>query len=216
MEFFSDPANIDPNLVYIALLAGLWIGVTAAYLPGSGIAEAIAFILLGASIIVLTFLPTNWAALIVLILGVSAFLVLPFVGERYAKYAEAGLALQAVGSYFLLQENPISPLLIAITVLLGVAYNRMILIPTMQNQHKHTEFDEANEVIGVRGRVVKDLNPVGTVYVNKELWRARSDEYLPKDTPVLVIAKDGLELIVEKAKNEDTPVYHHHGNGAAI
>ncbi|MEL7435178.1 MAG: NfeD family protein [Chloroflexota bacterium] len=59
----------------------------------------------------------------------------------------------------------------------------------------------------MRGRVVKDLDPVGTVYVNKELWRARSPVHLTRDTPIMVIGQQGLELQVEKAKNEDVPIY---------
>jgi membrane-bound ClpP family serine protease len=159
---------------------------------------------------------TSWVAVTLLILGVSAFLVLPLLGSRYGRFAEVGLMLQAIGGYFLFTENRVSPVLIGVTILLGVAYNRLVLIPTMRNQRRHTEFDEANAVLGVRGRVVKDLNPVGTVYVNKELWSARSDQYLAKDTSIMVVAQEGLELIVEKAKNEDAPDYTHKSNGVSV
>jgi len=207
---------LDPNVVYIALVVGLWIGVTAVYTPGTWIPETIAIILSVGSLFALMMMPTNWIALIVMIVGVAAFLVLPFVGERYVKYAEAGLVLQALGGYFLFENQVVSPILIGFTVLFALVYHRLVLIPTLRNQRKRTEFDDSIEVIGVRGRVVSELNPVGTIYVNKELWRARSEEYLPKDTPVIVVAQDGLELIVEKSKREDTPEYvHHTKNGAS-
>ena len=209
---------LDPNLLYISLLAGLWIGVTAAYVPGTWIPETISFVLLVASIILLTFLPTNWIALLVLVVGISTFLVLPFAGKKYSQYAEVGLIGQAIGSIFLFNEGlSISPILIATTLILAVAYNRLVLSPMLKRQRESAqEYDESAQLIGVRGRVVKDLDPVGTVYVNKELWRARSDEYLPKDSKIIVTGRDGLELYVEKAKHEDAPDYEreHHSNGA--
>jgi membrane-bound ClpP family serine protease len=208
---------LDPNLLYITLLAGLWVGVTAAYIPGTWIPETISFLLVAGSIVLLTLLPTNWIALLALIIGVSTFLVLPFAGKKYRQYAEVGLIGQAIGSYFLFSEGlSISPILIAITLILAVAYNRLVLAPILKRQGDFKEYDESAQVLGVRGRVVKDLDPVGTVYVNKELWRARSDEYLPKDSKIIVTGLDGLELYVEKAKHEDAPDYEreHHSNGA--
>lgn len=208
-----DVTMFDPNFIYIALLAGLWIGVTAVYVPGTWIPELGSIVLIVGSLLVLTLFPsTNWIAVSVLVLGVSTFLILPIFGERWARFAEVGLLFQAIGAYFLFEGHPVSLLLIAFTLILGILYNRFVLIPTMHHQHSHTEFDEANQVLGIRGRVVKDLNPVGTIYVNKELWRARSNEHLAKDTSVMVIAQDGLELIVEKAKTEDTPSYQSAAN----
>lgn len=207
-----DVTMIDPNFIYIALLAGLWVGVAAVYVPGTWIPELGSIVLIVGSLLVLTLFPTNWIAVFVLVLGVSTFLILPIFGEKWAKFAEIGLLFQAFGGFFLFEGNPVSPILIAFTVALGVAYNRFVLIPTMHHQHSHTEFDEANQVLGIRGRVVKTLNPVGTIYVNKELWRARSDEHLTKDTSVMVIAQEGLELIVEKAKTEDTLAYQSAAN----
>ncbi|MCA9915274.1 MAG: hypothetical protein KC496_18100, partial [Anaerolineae bacterium] len=215
LELFN-PAVLDVNLVYVALLAGLWLAVTAAYIPGTGLAEGIAALLLIGTFSVLTAMPTNWVAVVILVIGVATFLILPFFGERYGRFAEVGLIGQAIGGYLLFETEPVSIVLIGITLVLAVLYNRFVLIPIMRTQRSHNEYDESNEVLGLRGRVVKALDPVGTVYVNKELWRARSDEVLMPDSSVVVVAQDGLELIVEKAKNEDAPVYPpHHRNGSS-
>lgn len=202
-----DITTIDPNFIYIALLAGLWIGVTAIYVPGTWIPEIGSIVLIAGSLLALTLFPTNWIAVLAVVFGVSTFLILPFFGEKWARFAEVGLIFQALGGFFLFEGKTVNPFLIILTLVIGVAYNRFVLIPMMHRQSVKTEYDEANEVLGFRGRVVKDLNPVGTIYVNKELWRARSNEHLATDTNVMVIAQDGLELIVEKAKTEDKPSY---------
>ncbi|GAB5494480.1 MAG: hypothetical protein Phog2KO_46950 [Phototrophicaceae bacterium] len=202
-----DFSLIDPNLIYLALLSGLWLGVTALYVPGTWIPEIVSVLLIAGSLWVLGSMATVWWAVALLSLGVSLFLLLPFFGERYGRFAELGLVGQVIGGLFLFKEQSVSPILLVVTVLLAFLYHRFVLIPTMKNQRRFNEYDESNEVLGIRGRVIKDLNPVGTVYVNKELWRARSSESLDKDTPIMVVAQDGLELIVEKAKNEDVPYY---------
>lgn len=202
-----DFALIDPNLVYLGLLIGLWLGVTALYIPGTWIPEILAVVMIVGSLIVLGAMATAWWAVTLMILGVSMFLLMPFFGEKYGRFAEVGLIGQVIGGFFLFQDKNISPILLAVTVIIAILYNRFVLIPTMKNQRRYTEFDESNAVIGIRGRVVKDLDPVGTVYVNKELWRARSSDLLDKDTPIMVVGQDGLELIVEKAKTEDAPHY---------
>lgn len=198
---------LDPNLMYLALLVGLWIGVTALYIPGTWLPEITSIVLVAGSLIILSSMATAWWAVALMVLGISAFLLLPFFGEKYGRFAEFGLVAQAIGGLFLFQEQSVSPLLIAFTVIVGVLYNRLVLIPTMKNQRRFNEYDESNQVIGIRGRVIKELDPVGTVYVNKELWRARSSENLTKDTPIMVVGQNGLELTVEKAKNEDVPHY---------
>lgn len=211
-----DFSLVDPNLIYLALLAGLWLGVTALYVPGTWLPEIVSVIMVAGSLFVLGSMATTWWAVALLFLGVSMFLLLPFFGEKYGRFAEVGLAGQLIGGFFLFQEQSISPILLIVTVLFGLLYNRLVLVPTMKSQRGFNEYDESNEVIGIRGRVIKDLDPVGTVYVNKELWRARSSENLHKDTPIMVVGQDGLELIVEKAKNEDVPYYEEAQKRASI
>lgn len=216
MGALFDSLLLSPDIVYLTVVLGLWLGVTSAYVPGTGLAELGAVGLLIVGIAALVSLPTNWLAFALLVIGIGAYLVLPFFDEKYARLADIGLIFQAAGSYFLFEGITISPVLIVATVIVGFAYNQWVLRPTMRTLRQPSESDEANEVLGKRGRVVKDLNPVGTVYVNREHWRARSDENLAKDTPVDVVGQEGLELIVEKAKRETAPQYDYDAQDALI
>jgi membrane-bound ClpP family serine protease len=210
LETIFDPALLNPNLVYLAVVLGLWLGVTSAYIPGTGVAEGAAALLLIAGIGALSVLPTSWLAFGLLVIGIGAYLVLPFFDEKYSGIADVGVVFQAAGSYFLFQGMQVAPLLIVLTVLTGIGYNRLLLRPMMRSMKEPSASDHANEVMGKRGRVVRDLDPVGTVYVNREHWRARSDdEHLTRDTAVDVIGQEGLELIVRKAKRDTAPDYAH-------
>lgn len=202
MDNLLNLATLDPNLVYIGLVVGLWLAITAAYVPGTGLPEIGAFLMLIGSFWVLTALPTNWLAVMLVVLGVIGFLVLPFIAPDRARLAEAGLFVQALGGFFLFDGMTVSPFTIVITLAVAWGYHRLILIPILQAQGGRSEFEEANEVVGARGRVVKALDPVGTVHVKSELWTARSDEPLEANTPVIVTARQGLELTVEKAKRD--------------
>lgn len=214
MELLN-PQTLDPNLIYLALVVGLWVGVTAVYMAGSGVPELISIVLLVGSIAVLTQLPTNWWAVVVLVLGVSAFLVLPFIFPRHAAWAELGLALQAGGGLFMFSDRAVSPVVIVITVVLAWLYHRFILMPVIRAYRQRSAYDDATEVMGARGRVIKRIDPVGTVSVQGEHWTARSEDPLEVDTEIVVVEQRGLELRVEKAKRdfvEPEPI--HRGNGA--
>jgi membrane-bound serine protease (ClpP class) len=196
--------TIDPDLVYLGLVIGLWLGVTAVYIPGKGVMEAIALLALGGVALVLVAMPTNWWAVLLLVIGVSSFLVFPFVSQRSAQYAEAGLVFQAIGGFFLFNGLTVSWLLIAVTVGLAILYHRLVLLPMLRNLRSMTTIDETERLLGARGRVVKPVDPVGTVHINGELWTARSDRKLKTGDEVVVVERAGLELLVEKPKRNDS------------
>lgn len=195
----------EPNIVYLALLIGLWLAVTSVYVPGTGIVEVLAFLLIAFTVLWMATLPVNWLAVIVMVGGAAVFLVVPFVAPEYAIFADAGLLFQAVGGYLLFAETPVSPIIIGVTVVLAWLYNRLLLVPTMRAHHLQTASDEADDVLGRVGRVVKPLDPAGTINVNSELWtaRTRDGETLDTGTPVIVLERSGLELTVEKAKRDE-------------
>ncbi len=196
---------IDPNVVYLVLLFGLWSGVTAAYQPGTHIAEGSSLLFTIGAVLLLTSLPTNWLAVLVLIIGVGAFLTVPFINPRYVRFVYLGLALQAVGSLFMFNGLSLSLPIIAITIGLSLAYQQFVLLPVLENSHKHTYLDNEERLIGSRGRVVRRIDPIGTVQAAGELWTARSDVPLESGDEVVVLERDGLVLVVEgiKHKNEE-------------
>ncbi len=196
------PLAHDPNVAFFLLIMGLWLGVTAAYMPGTGIVEVVAGATMLTSLVMLANLPTNLAALLVLMVGVMGFAVVPFLTRRPWWLAIVGLGLQAAGSVLLFDRGvSVSPLLIIVTLALPFAFHTWVLTP-MLRRHRDLEpaTDRDSDIIGMRGRVVQTLNPSGVVTVNSEEWTAEARRKLEPGMPVIVVGREGLKLIVELDK----------------
>lgn len=204
------PLIQNPNIVYLVLLLGLWLVVTAAYSPGTGIMEALSALAVIVAFLAMSEMPTQWWAVALIVVGVSGFLALPFVSAKWELPAQAGLVLQVIGGLFLFEGEGVAPMASIGTVALAWVYHHYILLPALRRHRQAVNVTELDLLLGARGRVVKPLTPVGTVHVNGEMWTARSNEPLPSGMEVVVTDKVGLELRVEKAKN-DTPEYHTNG-----
>jgi membrane-bound serine protease (ClpP class) len=193
---------LDPNLVYMLLLFSLWSVVTAAYLPGTGIIEIFSGALALGAIYLLAQLPTNWGAVILIVVGVLGFLVMPFINQRWAVLAVGGLVLQGAGSLFLFNGLPVSLPLITVVIGLSLIYHRYALLPILRKHREQTDISEDDQLIGAHGRVVQPIDRRGSVYVQGETWTARSSQPLDRDDEVVVLAREGLVLVVEGVKHK--------------
>jgi membrane-bound serine protease (ClpP class) len=193
---------IDPNLVYLILILGLWMSVTAVYMPGTGVVEGLASIGVIASLVVLANMPTVWWAVILIVVGVLSFLIIPFIDRRFAPLAVGGLVLQAIGSLTLFNGISVSLPLIAVTIIASLLYHRYALLPALAHHRGKPAMLEDEPIIGLSGYVQSALNPVGTVYVRGETWTARSDQPLEKGAEIAVVDQEGLTLYVEALKHK--------------
>ena len=195
--------TLDPNLVYLILAFSLWLGVTAVYIPGTGVAELAALVMLGVSILLMVQLPINWIAVIALVMGISAFKIVPFISRKYAPIAYAGIGLQVVGALFMFTDGrQVSPFLILFIAAVPFVYYQYFLLPMMDKMKDLYTAHRDELVVGAIGRVMKDLDPVGTINVNSELWTAYSEVYVEAGHDVIVVAKEGLRLEVEPIKEK--------------
>lgn len=202
MGFLQDPALISPNLVYLLLMAGLWLSATGTYIPGTGVVEVVGGGLILLTLYLLTALSTNWIALILLVVGASVFFLLPLLKPEWIRIAEGGLVVQALASFFLFTNATVSPVLIVAGVLLAWFYHHTVLKAILKQQRQLSSTQKDEFLVGVRGRVVAPIEDKGTVQVKGELWTARSIDRLESGTEVVVTEQNGLELNVEKAKRD--------------
>lgn len=192
----------DANFVYFLLMAGMWVSATGTYIPGTGAAEIVGIALIVGSLYLMSLLAVNWLAVLALVAGASLFFLLPLLKSEWESFAIAGLAIQALASFFLFSEASVSPLFIAVGVILAFAYHRGILRSILQQQRELSSTQKDEFLVGARGRVMAAIEDRGTVQVKGELWTARSRSRLETGTEIVVTQQEGLELHVEKAKRQ--------------
>ena len=201
----------DPNVVYLVLLFGLWVAVTAAYIPGTGALELLAAGTLIFALVILNSLPTNWWAVLALVLGVLSFLLVPFLNSRLAIFAQGGLVLQAIGGALLFNGQSVSWLIIALTIAIALIYHNYALLPILRKARQQKAVrDDDGDLVGALGRVVSVSRPVGKIHigtaqVHGEQWTVSSEHALELGDEVVVLEREGLQLYVEAVKHKHAP-----------
>ncbi len=189
----------EPNVAYALLVVGLIVAILALFAPGTGVLEIGALFMLFLAGYGIVNQPTNTWALVVLILGVFPFLLALRKSRQYIFLALAILAL-VVGSVFLMRNsnggpavNPVLAILgsVLATVFLWFVGRRILEASARPVTHN------LDRLIGMVGQAHTNLNPDGSVYVGSEEWSAHSDIFVPKDSRVRVVKRDGLILTVE-------------------
>jgi membrane-bound ClpP family serine protease len=92
---------------------------------------------------------------------------------------------------------------------LPLAYHRYALLPILEKARIQPLMDDDGSLAGAHGRVVRALNPTGTVQVRGELWTATSEHPLEAGDEVVVIERDGLNIYVEGIKRKRESVNGH-------
>jgi len=198
LEFVS-----RPDIAYLLLVLGIYAIIFEVLSPGGfvmGTAGAI-MVLLGAY--GLRMLPFNWAGIILLIAGIVVMIVDLLVGGIGILTAFGAAAL-IVGSLIIYRAPGGELLRFSFTFLIGaiLALSAFFAVAAwaVLRAMKRKVASGREEMIGMSGKVVQDLNPEGTVFCHGEYWRARSFDgsFIGKDEPVVVEATDGFVLVVKR------------------
>ena len=194
----------DPNVAYLLLVLGFFLGVLALFTPGTGILEIgalFAIILAGYAIYNMSI---NWWALVMIAVSIIPFLVAIRKQKRWYWLIPA-VVLLSVGSIFLFKEtltqqaiHPVFAVFLSfvITGLLWLIGRRGIEALHMRPSQ------DLKKLIGLTGEARSEIKNTGTVYVNGEEWTARSDQPIPSGSLVKVVDREGLVLIVESSMTE--------------
>ena len=196
--FFTRLLNtlIDPNILTLLFLAGLaGIGYEIFH-PGVVLPGALGLVALITALFGFSVLPISWAGLILLLAGV-ALLVVDVHVTSHGALTVAGLISLAVGAIMLFQNAPApyhtsKPLVIGVAVGLGAIW-AFAVGKAWQVRRRPVEVDP-QAIAGALGEVRRD----GLVFVNGELWQARTagGEQLRPGEHVRVESMDGLVLTV--------------------
>ena len=188
-----------PSLLYLLLVAGIWLTALAVVNPGTGALELLALAALGGVALGTIYLPFNAWALIVLVLGGVLFIASLRLPRPEIWLSLSALAL-SVGSVFLFQPAgggvAVHPLIALSVSLLTLGYFWWAIRSAINAQRARPTMDP-DRVIGKIAEVRTELNPVGSVYALGELWTARSESRVKAGKEVKVVDREGLMLLVE-------------------
>ncbi len=189
----------EPNVAYVLLVVGLIVAILALFAPGTGVLEIGALFMLFLAGYGIVNQPTNGWALAVLILGVFPFLLALRKSRQYIYLALSILAL-VIGSVFLMRNssggpavNPVLAIIVSVIATVFLWFVGRSGIEAIGRPVTHN----LDRLIGMVGQARTNLSPDGSVYVGSEEWSAHSDTFVPKDSHVRVIKRDGLILTVE-------------------
>jgi membrane-bound serine protease (ClpP class) len=200
MDLLNSP--LFPNLLYLLLMAGLWLATLAVVNPGTGVLEVLAFFALAGAGLGTLVIPPNWWAILILGLGTVSLVL-----SLRLKPAELWLGISAiaisVGSVFLFRVNggrpAVHPLLALVVSLLTLGYFWVAIRQSILAHQARPTID-LSKVMGQVGEARTALEPTGSVYVAGELWTARAVTPIEAGEYVRVMGRDGLILMVEPDK----------------
>lgn len=197
-RFLSVLAN--PNIAYLLMalgMLGIYVEVTH---PGAifpGVVGVIAMLL---ALYSLSVLPVSMAGVALIVVGLVLFLLEVKV-TSYGLLTVGGLASFVLGSLMLF-DSPIPDMRVSLAVIvpaaLLVAVVTTFLLSRVLKAHSRRPSTGKEGLVGEVGRVVRDLDPKGTVAVHGEYWDAAANgATLPYGTEVRVVAVIGRSLQVE-------------------
>ena len=87
---------------------------------------------------------------------------------------------------------------------LGISLFFLLSVWAVWRAMRHRAVSGQEGLVGARGRTLQELNPQGMIKCHGEYWKARTESGLkiPDDTPVEVVAMEGLTLVVRPQSPE--------------
>ncbi len=194
---------LNPNVVYLLLVMGVFLATLALFSPGTGMLEAGALLILIARWGVYNNARAlNLWALIVLAIGVFPFLLAMRKWRDFIFLAIAILAFELGSVYLFVPEvwwkPAVNPILAGFTIIstslfLWIAGHKVIEADKLRPSH------DLSTLIGQVGEAKTAIHGEGSVQVAGEQWSAWSEAPIPTGAAVRVLRREGLILKVEQA-----------------
>ena len=195
----------DPNIAFILFTVGFYGLIFELQNPNfvTGILGALAIIL---ALVGFGSLPLNVAGLLLISLAVI-FFALETTVTSHGLLTVGGLVCFVLGASALYTApgDPLEPAVAVATPILvamsatAAAFGGMIAVAAIRSRKIGTAVSHGAVPIGTVGTVGAAIDPLGSVYVAKEHWSARSVDgrKVDRGVAVRVVRVEGLTLIVE-------------------
>jgi len=198
----------DPQIAYFLLMIGIYGLIYEVTHPGAVFPGVIGGTSLVLAILAFNYLPITAAGIVLLALGIL-FMVAEFKAPGIGILAIGGVICFLLGSFLLIDRNYSEMVIrpesyVPMTVLSVILL--VIFLPIIYKSMRGKVVTGMKGIQETVGTVVKELSPLGKVYVHGEYWDARTEDgsTLEKDSRIVVIKKDDdeMELIVKKREDK--------------
>lgn len=195
---------INPNIAYILMLLGFFGLMYEITHPGFGFSGLAGIISLVLAFYAFQILPTNYAGLALIILGITFFVVEAFT-PTFGAFTLAGIAALVFGSTILFNQ-PYEFLKVSLKIIIPLAVSlgliSSFLVTLAVKAHRRKITSGAEGLVGQTATARTNIAPKGKVFIHGEIWDAQSDEKIRKGENVVVEKVEGLKLIVKKTGGE--------------
>lgn len=197
-EFLSVITN--PNIAYILLLVGIYGLVIEFYNPGVGLPGIVGAISLLIALYALQMLPISYAGMGLILLGI-ALMAAEALAPSFGVLGLGGVAAFVTGSVMLMDTNLPAfqlamPMIVAVTVFsVGLL---VFALGMILRARRHAVVSGVEYLLGATATVSRVEGGDAWVWLDGEIWHARSEVPLAPDDTVTVIAIDGLTAVVRK------------------
>jgi membrane-bound serine protease (ClpP class) len=196
----------NPEIAFLLLLIGQFGIIFEIYNPGIGLAGILGAVSLLLGFYALNVLPTNWAGVLLILLGVI-FFVVDLQTSGLGIWTAGGVASLVAGALILFAGASPDLQVGVDTIVLAVVLTLLFFISAMTaalrvRLRRPITGEEA--IVGMVGEAKTDIAPEGTVLTKGTLWRARTMETgIAQGEKVRVMATEGLVLLVEPLHEEE-------------
>lgn len=194
----------DPQIAYFLLMIGIYGLIYEVTHPGAVFPGVIGGTSLVLAILAFNYLPITAAGLVLLVLGII-FMIAEFKAPGIGILAIGGVICFLLGSFLLIDRNYSEMVIRPESYVPMAVLSVILLVIVLPMVYKSMRGKVVTGMKGIQetvGTVVKEISPLGKVYVHGEYWDARTEDgsTLEKDTKILVVKKDSdqMELIVRK------------------
>lgn len=193
---------LNPNAVYIILMAGALLALLALATPGTGLLEIgglFLIVLAGYGLYTLSF---NWWALLIMVLSAIPF-VYSLEKPKREPFLILAILMLIAGSLFIfprsVPQGGVSPVVALGASALVAGFLWFAARKTVEAARIKPAHD-LEDLVGQVGEARTRIYHEGSVQVAGELWSARSETPITAGNPIRVVKRDGFILIVEKTE----------------
>ena len=197
----------DPQIAYFLLMIGIYGLIYEVTHPGAVFPGVVGGTSLVLAIMAFNYLPITAAGVVLLVLGIL-FMIAELKAPGIGILAVGGVICFLLGSFLLIDRNYSEMVIRPESYVPMAVLSVILLVIVLPRVYKSMRGKVVTGMKGIQetvGTVVKEISPLGKVFVHGEYWDARTEDgsNLEKGTKIVIVKKDDDEMEPIVRKRDD-------------